>query len=185
MIKKVSIPEDHRLLVKLHPASIYETTIFLNRTTKEAPNSLAEDAAKAENERKYREVVADINTIPNVEIFDDDKLELIDAIDQSKYLLFDGYSNTLPESIFRGLYHGINQRIAVLNPGFENRSYTLPDLFGYKYIDEIKTMDDFSPVNRELILSYIDVCRPDFIEFTVNEYKKVLNSLLNEQNEIE
>lgn len=177
------LPVNTKMKIKLHPASIYETTIFLNRTVKEDATSVDDERKKSAQLAVYNEFIDKINSLSQVEIFNDDKLELVDAIDQSKYLIFDGHSNTLPESIFRAMYHGQIKKIAVIDPHIENPAYVLPDLFGYKFIDSIKSMDDFVAFDEQLMLSYINVKSPDFMKMIVDEYSSIITRLVKGTNE--
>lgn len=177
------LPEGYRLLIKLHPASIYETTIFLNRTIKEDATDVDSERQKSAQLEQYNATVAEINNIPGVFIFNDDELELVDAIDASKYVMFDGHSNTLPETIFRSIYHDQVKKIVVVDPKLHNPSYVLPDLFGYKFVDGIQSIDDFKAPNVELMLSYIDVKAPNFMEKVVEEYSSIITRLVTSTNE--
>lgn len=180
MVEAVDIPEDAVLKVKLHPASIYETTIFLNRTNKETPTTSLEDDERSKKLLKlqYEAMVQSINDIPRVSVFNDDELELIDAMDQADYLIFDGCSNTLTESIFRSIRFNTNQKIAVLDPKVVNPSYDLPDLFGYKFLDAITSIEDFKAPNVELMTSYMDISSDTLVDDIVNEYSGIINKLL-------
>lgn len=178
MITRIKI-NDNPILVKLHPASIYETTIFLNRTSKSEPTSLEYETKKSLQKEIFDSYVNKINSIPNVKVVNDDEVELIDAIDQSNYIVFDGHSNTLPESIFRSIYHNQNKKFVVVDPKIDNPSYVLPDLFGYDYIDSVESIEDFKSPDKDLLLSYINVLDDNFIENTIKEYLTIISSIVN------
>lgn len=180
MIQAVDIPEGYQLKVKLHPASIHETTIFLNRTNKKAATvSIDEDErAKKILKQKFDEQVLEVKSLPNVSVFNDDELELIDAMDQAQFLLFDGCSNTLTEAIFRSIRFNTQQKIACINPNESNPSYDLPDLFGYKHLQAITSLDDFKLPNFDLMKSYMDVSSDTIVDDIVEEYSSIINDLL-------
>lgn len=182
MVECIDIPEGFTLRIKLHPASIYETKIFKNRTqlkgVRRIENSEHLDSEESQTkEDYYDEVFEAIKNMDNVEIYNDDEFELLTAIDNSDYVVFDGCSNTLTETLIRDVRFNTNKKIAVLDPIAYDRSYIMPDLFGYDKLSKL-SIDDFKVPNKELMVSYLPSIvfnKEDLKEDIKNQY---INSFL-------